>query len=164
MAYTKTQARAANHKKYIVRLDKGEVETLEELVASKASKQKRQRAQILLRADVGKSGDEGWTDELIAEALGCSVKTVGNIRKRFVEEGLEATLERKRQRAPSVLRKIDGEAEARIIALACGEPPKGRARWTYRLLADKVVELGIVDEVSHKTVWETLKKTNFDLI
>ena len=163
MAYTKTKARPANHKKYIVRLDKEEVDALEALVASKASKQKRRRAQILLRSDIGEDGEGGWTDELIAETLGCSIRTVSNTRKRFVLEGLEATLESKKQKRPSKLRKLDGKAEARVIALACSEPPEGRARWTYRLLADKIVELEIVDEISHKTVWEVLKKTNCSL-
>lgn len=163
MAYTKIKTRAANHKKYIVRLEEEEIERLRVLASSKASKQKRQRAEILLKADVGKSGEDGWTDELIAGAIGCSRKTVENIRKRFVENGLEATLERKKQVRPSRVRIIDGAAEARTIALACSDPPKGRARWTYRLLTDKIIELKIVEKVSHKTVWETLKKTNLNL-
>lgn len=163
MAYTKKKVAPAKHKKYIVRLTDEERQELTALVASKVSKLRRQRAAILLKADIGQGEDEGWTDELIAASLDCSVRTPERIRKRFVTEGLEAALGCKKQTAPPQVRKLDGEAEARTIALACGPPPEGRARWTYRLLADKIVELEIVDSISHKTVWETLKKTNCSL-
>ena len=164
MAYTKKKAAPANHKLYIIHLTSEECQRLTELVRSKASKQKRQRAEILLKANIGDKGDQGWTDELIAECLACSLKTVQRIRKRCVTEGLEATLKRKPQKVPARVRKLDGRAEARVIAMACGKPPEGRARWTYRLLAEKVVELEIVDSISYKTVWATLKKTNYSLI
>lgn len=163
MVFTKKQASPANHKKYFVRLTLEERKELGVLVESRASKEKRKRADILLKSDVGEHGSGGWTDELIAETLGCSVRTVERIRCRFITEGLEAVLNRKKQRVPARLRKLDGRAEARTIALARGKPPEGRARWTYRLLADKIVELEIVDSISHKTVWETLKKTNYGL-
>jgi transposase len=163
MAYTKKKAAPANHKKYIVRLAPEERQKLSELRNSKASKERRNRAEILLKADVGEQGDEGWTDELIAECLDCSVKTAERTRQRFVTEGLEALLAPKKQSAPSRLRKLDGRAEAHVIAVSCGKPPEGRCRWTSRLLADKIVELEIVESISHKTVWETLKKTNYSL-
>ena len=163
MAYTKKKARPANRKKYFVRLSADEREELTQLVGSKRSQELRQRAAILLKADEGEHGSGGWTDELIAEALGCSVKTVERTRKRFVLEGLKQTLERKKYPTPHRPRKLDGEAEAKVIALAKGPPPEGRARWTYRLLADKVVELKIVPSISHKTIWATLKKMNFGL-
>lgn len=163
MAFTKTKARPANHKKYIIRLSEEERKELTELVESKASKEKRRRADILLKADVGRHGSGGWADELIAEALGCTVKTVERTRKRCVTRGLTAALARKKQRVPSRMRKLDGAAEARVIALARSDPPEGRARWTYRLLADKIVELEIVGSISHQAVWQTLKKTNFSL-
>jgi hypothetical protein len=163
MAYTKTKVAEAHHKTYIVRLTKEEREQLAQLANSQGSKERRHRAQILLHADVGESGAEGWTDELIAASVGCHDRTVQRIRKQFVLEGLEATVARKPQSKPSKMRKLDGRAEAQVIALACGKPPEGRVRWTYRLLADKVVELEIVPSISHKTVWETLKKTNCSL-
>ncbi len=163
MAYAKKRSKVANRKKYIVQLTKDEVIHLTSIVSSKVSKEKRNRADILLKADIGEDGEGGWTDELIAESARCSTKTVENARKRFGLEGLERALERKKQRVPSRLRKLDGRAEAETIALACGKPPEGRARWTYRLLADKLVELEIVDSISYKTVWETLKKTNCSL-
>ena len=163
MALTKKQARPANHKKYFVVLTSAERDELGALVESSASKEKRKRADILLKSDVGEHGSGGWTDELIAETLGCSVRTIERIRCRFITEGLETVLARKKQRVPTSLRKLDGRAEARTIALARGKPPEGRARWTYRLLADKLVELEIVDTISHMAVWETLKKTNCSL-
>ena len=163
MAYTKKKAAAANRKKYIIQLSAEERTELTELVASKASKEKRQRAQILLHADIGADGEQGWTDELIAMSLGCAVRTVQRIRMRCVMEGLQACLRRKPSPLPTPVRKLDGEAEARLIALACGEPPEGRVRWTYQLLADKAVELKLVDSIRPQSVWKKLKKTNFSL-
>jgi transposase len=163
MALTKKQARPANHKMYFVTLTSAEREALGALIESPASKERRKRASILLKSDVGEHGLGGWTDELIAETLECSVRTVERIRSRFIEEGLDAVMRPKRQRGPARLRKLDGRAEARTIAVARGSAPDGRARWTYRLLADRIVELEIVDSISHKTVWETLKKTNYNL-
>ena len=151
------------HKEYVVRLNAEERATLEGLVrAGKAGARKLTRARTLLKVDQGESGP-AWTDEGIADALDIGTTTVRNARQRFVEEGLEAAINRKRQRRPSRLRKLDGEAEARLLALACGDPPAGRARWTLHLLARELVALQVVDTVSHDTVWRTLRKTNFAL-
>ena len=144
-------------KKYIVRLEDGERDHLEEVSKKlKGSSQKVRRAQILLKSDV--SGPN-WTDQQIAEAYGCRTKTVENIRQRFVERGFEETLNGTRRANPPVAKLLDGEQEARIIAMRLGSPPKGYANWSLRLLARKVVELGIVEQVSHETVRRTLKKT-----
>jgi len=115
----------------------------------------------LLKADQGPRGP-GWTDQQIAEPYGVTVLTVGRLRQRLVEQGLEDALTRRRHE-PSARRKIDGATEAKAIALACGAPPAGRARWTMRLGADKLGELGIVETVGRQTVRQTLKKTNFSL-
>ena len=109
--------------------------------------------------DVLLKENDGWTDTKIAEALDCRTKTVENIRKRFVECGFEQMLDRKRRAAPPVEKLLDGEQEAKIIAMRLGEPPKGYGKWTLRLLARKVVELEITDSVSYQTVRRTLKKT-----
>lgn len=148
-------------KRYVVRLSKGEREGLSALIKQgerKVSAYKRRHARVLLKVDEGKHGP-AWTDARTAEALEIHAMTVHAIRKRFVERGPDAALERKKQVRPSVVRKLDGAQEARVIALACGEPPEGRARWSLRLLAEKVVELEIVDSVSHETVRQVLKKT-----
>jgi hypothetical protein len=112
----------------------------------------------LLKADQGPGGP-GWVDERIAEAVETSQPTVSRVRKQFVQEGLEAALQR---RAPTreYRRKLDGALEARLIALTCGEPPAGQARWTLHLLADKLVELELVEDISYQTVRRVLKKTN----
>jgi len=147
-------------KKYIVRLTDEEREELTRLVSKgKAAARKLTRARVLLKADVG-DGGPGWTDDRIAEALDVSTRRVENIRKRLVEEGLEATVNRKKRCRPPRERVLDGEKEAKLIALCCGNPPEGRARWTLRLLADKLVELDIIESISHETVRQTLKKTN----
>jgi transposase len=111
----------------------------------------------LLKADAAPAGP-AWTDARIAEALEVHGTMVERLRQRFVEQGLEAALGRKKPDRPSRLRTLDGKAEARLIALACSQPPQGRARWTLRLLADQLVELEIVDTVSTETVRRTLKK------
>jgi len=116
------------------------------------------KARILLKADVSEAG-EGWSDTQIIEALETSASMVYRVRKQWMEEGLEAVLSRKPRATPAVPRIFDGEKEARLIALACSEPPKGRARWTLRLLENKVVELNIVDRASDSTIGRTLKKT-----
>ena len=116
------------------------------------------KARILLKADVSEAG-EGWSDTQIIEALETSASMVYRVRKQLVEEGFEAVLSRKPRATPAVPRIFDGEKEARLIALACSEPPKGRARWTLRLLENKVVELNIVDRASDSTIGRTLKKT-----
>lgn len=147
-------------KKYVVRLDEREREELSGFVATgRAQAQKLTHARVLLKTDVGSQGP-GWTDEQIADALEIHGNTVTSIRQRFVEEGLEAALHRKKRLTPPCPPKLDGVAEARLIALACGQPPEGRAQWTLRLLADKLVELEIVDTISYETVRQTLKKTH----
>jgi len=118
-------------------------------------------ARILLKADQAKGGP-GWTDARIAEALDCGTATVGRVRQRFVEESMEAAL-RPRPTTRTYLRKVDGKAEARLIALACGDPPEGRARWSLRLLADRLVALGTVDDISHETIRRVMKKTSLSL-
>ena len=144
-------------KKYIVRLTDEERQELQAVVKKlKGTGQKVRRAQVLLKADV-----EGpnWTDRQIAEAFGCRIKTVENIRQRLVERGFAETLNSIPRTNPPTAKLLDGEQEARIIALRLGTPPKGYAHWTLRLLARKVVELAIVEAVSHETVRRTLKKT-----
>jgi len=116
------------------------------------------KARILLKADVSEAG-EGWSDSRIIEALETSASMVYRVRKQLVEEGFEAVLSRKQRATPAIAPIFDGEKEAKLIALACSKPPKGRARWTLRLLENKVVELGIVDRASDSTIWRTLKKT-----
>ena len=147
-------------KKYIVRLTGEEREGLTRLVSKgKAAARKLARARVLLKADVG-DGGPGWTDERIAEALDVGRRRVENIRRRFVEKGLEAAVNRKKRCRPPRERILDGEKEAKLVALCCGIPPEGRARWTLRLLADTLVELDIIESISHETVRQTLKKTN----
>lgn len=150
-------------KVFIVRLAEEERLQLEALVRKgKASALTIARARILLKADQGENG-EGWTDAEIAEALNVAPKTVFNVRQRWVEEGLETALSRKKQDCPSRSRRLDGEAEAKLVATCCGPAPKGRARWTLRLLADKLVELEAVDSISPETVRCTLKKMQLSL-
>jgi hypothetical protein len=144
------------NKKYIVRLADSEREDCEQVVKKlKGTSQKVRRAQILLKADV-----EGpaWTDERIAEAFNCRVRTIEKLRKRFVTEGFEDALNRKSRQTPPKPPKLDGEREAKLIALRLGKPPAGYGRWTLRLLADKLVELEVVDSISHEAVRQTLKK------
>jgi hypothetical protein len=142
------------NKKYVVRLTSEERAALQRLVSvGKAAARKILHARILLQADQG-AGGPGWTDEQIA-----SGRTIAGVRERLVEQGLEAALNRKKQERPSRLPKLDGKAEARLIALRCGEPPQGRLRWTLQLLADKLVELRVVDSLSYETVRRALKKT-----
>jgi len=145
-------------KKYVVRLTAEEREELKSLVSKgRASARKIGHARVLLKVD---ADGPNWTDEKTGEAFGIRANTVRDIRQRFVEKGLDAALERKRREEPATPRKLDGAGEARLIAMACGEPPEGRARWTLRLLAGQLVELAIVDGISHETVRRTLKKTS----
>ena len=116
------------------------------------------KARILLKADVSEAG-EGWSDSRIIEALDASPSMVYRVRKQLVEEGFAAVLSRKQRATPAVAPIFDGEKEAKLIALACSKPPQGRARWSLRLLENKVVELGIVDRASDSTIGRTLKKT-----
>jgi hypothetical protein len=146
-------------KKYVVRLSAGEREHLQALIRKGKSPAKRLlKARILLKADVSEAG-EGWSDSWIIQALDTSASMIYRVRKQLVEEGFEAVLSRKRRMTPPVAAIFDGEKEAKLIALACSEPPKGRARWTLRLLESKVVELGIVERASDSTIGRTLKKT-----
>jgi hypothetical protein len=144
-------------KKYIVRLTDGERDELQEAVKKlKGTGQKVRRAQILLKADVD---GPNWTDQRIAEAFSCRTKTVENVRQRLVERGFQETLNGAKRERPAIEKLLNGEQEARVIALRLGPPPKGYANWTLRLLACKVVELEIVDSISYETVRRTLKKT-----
>jgi hypothetical protein len=150
-------------KKYIVRLSREERETLTKLVTSgRGPARMFIRGRILLKADQGDNGP-AWPDEKICEALDVTVQTIERVRKQLVEEGFDAVLSRKEYKQKVSRRKIDGDLEAHLIALSCSEPPKGRARWTLRLLADSVVELGYVESISHEAVRQTLKKTNLSL-
>ena len=144
-------------KKYIVRLNEEEREQLNEIIKKlKGSSQKVRRAHIFLKAD---ADGPAWTDARIADAYNCRTKTVENIRQRFVEFGFEQALNGKQRIEAAVLKCLDGRQEASIIATRLGPPPAGYANWTLRLLARKVVELEIVEAVSHETVRRTLKKT-----
>jgi transposase len=150
-------------KKYSVILNDTEREELKRLIAAgTAPARKLTHARILLKADQSAEGP-GWVDQRVADAVEVSQPTVARVRKQYVQEGLEAALNR---RAPNreYHRKLDGEQEARLLALACSEPPEGQARWSLRLLADKLVELEVVEEeVSYQTVRRTLKKTPLSL-
>jgi DNA-binding transcriptional ArsR family regulator len=150
------------YKSYHVRLTDTERAHLTDLIAAgTAPARKLLHARILLKADAGPAGP-AWVDQAIADAVEVSQPTVSRVRKHYVEEGLEAALNR---RSPTRVyhRKLTGEHEARLIALACSPPPSGQARWSLRLLADKLVELEVVDGVSYQTVRRTLKKTNLSL-
>ncbi len=145
--------------KYIVRLTAEERTELEDLIRTgKRAASVLIHARILLKADVGEGGP-GWDDERIAEAVECGASTVYRVRQAWVEEGLSAALFRKKPTGRQY-RKLDGAQEAHLIALACGAPPEGRAAWTLRLLADRLVELAVVDSISPECVRMTLKKTN----
>ncbi len=147
-------------KKYRVTLTAEERQGLQDLITSgKAAAKKLAHARILLKADAAPGGP-AWTDERIAEAVEVSRATVERIRQRFVEQGLEAALVRKPQVRPSRLPKLDGRAEAHLIALACSKPPEGHNEWTMQLLADRLVELEVVDSISDETVRRTLQKTS----
>jgi len=144
-------------KLYVVRLTDHERGELQSVIKKlKGTGQKVRRAQILLKAD---TDGPNWTDERIAEAFSCRTRTVERLRQRLVERGFDETLHRVERSQPPVEKLLTGDQEARIIATRLGPPPKGYANWTLRLLARKVVELKIVDSVSHETVRRTLKKT-----
>ena len=144
-------------KKYIVRLSEEERSLLRDIVKKlKGTSQKVRRANILLKADVD---GPNWSDAKIAEALSCRTRTIENVRRRLVTEGLDAVLNRKKRETPPRPKILDGKQEAKIIALRLGKPPAGFANWSLRLLAEQIVELEIVDSISHATVRRTLKKT-----
>ena len=145
------------NKRFIVRLSVEERTLCLEVVKKlKGSSQKVRRAQILLKAD---ADGPAWTDARIAEAFNCRVQTIENLRKRLVTEGFESALERKKRPEPPTPAKLDGEAEAKLIAMRLGKPPTGYGHWTLHLLADELVALEIVDSISHETVRKVLKKT-----
>jgi transposase len=147
-------------KKYIVRLSAEERKSLKHLVSSgKGSARMFTRARILLKADIAEGGP-GWPDEKIADALDVTIQTIERIRKQLVEEGLEAVLSRRKYVQKVSRKKLDGDAEAHLIALACADAPEGYTRWSLRLLADKMVELGYVESISHEAVRRVLKKTS----
>lgn len=146
-------------KRYRVHLDAEERTPLSALVrVGKAAAYKRLHARALLKADQGERGPT-WTDAQIAQALEVAVRTVARVRQRFVEDGLDTALGRTPQAQPSRHRRLDGRAEATLVALCCSAPPAGKTRWTLRLLADRLVALDIVEDLSHDTVRQTLKKT-----
>jgi len=145
-------------KKYIVRLEAEEREQLTRLATvGRTAAYRITRARILLQADESEQAP-GWKDQQIAEGLGISVRSIEMLRRRFVEHGLEACRQRKEFHLRQPRRKLDGEKEARLIALSCSSPPPGRERWTLRLLADQLVELKVVDSVSHETIRRAFKK------
>jgi len=145
-------------KKYIVELTSEERKQLQQLVKKgKVPGYKIRHAQMLLKADQGNKGP-GWPDAQVAEVFAAHVTTVERLRKRFIEQGLETALERNKRN--NYARKLDGDAEAHLIAIACSAPPAGRSEWSLRLLADRLVELSVVDSISYMTVSRTLKKTN----
>lgn len=144
-------------KKYIVRLSDAERALLLQVVRKlKGTSQKVRRAQVLLKAD---ADGPAWTDARIAEAFGCRTKTVENIRERFVTKGFDVTLNGQPRVKPPRAKLLDGEQEAKVIAMRLGSPPAGFANWSLRLLAERVVALEIVESISHETVRRTLKKT-----
>ena len=145
------------NKKFIVRLSNEERAVCEEVIKKlKGSSQKVRRAQVLLKAD---ADGPGWTDGKIAEAFNCRVQTIENLRKRLVTEGFELALEGKKRQEPATAPKLDGEGEAKLIAMRLGKPPAGYGHWTLHLLANELVALEVVDSISHETVRKVLKKT-----
>lgn len=145
-------------KRWVVELSQEERQQLEQLInKGKVAGYKIKHAHMLLKADEGENGPS-WPDTRIAEAYNVSESTVRNLRKRLVEKGFEAALEREKQTNRRT--KLDGEIEAKLIAIACSQPPEGYSRWSVRLLANRLVELEIVDAVSHMTVQRVMKKTN----
>jgi len=147
-------------KRYVIALTASERGQLAALVRSgRRSARSITRARVLLLADQGEDGP-GWEDRRVAEAVGCGHRTVERIRERFVTEGLDAALTARARANPPREPVLDGAAEARLIALACSTTPDGRKAWTLRMLADKLVELEVVESVSHETVRRCLKKTS----
>jgi transposase len=151
-------------KRYRITLETDERQSLEQLLAKgKADVRRLKRARILLMSNESQRG-RAWCVARIAEAVDCGPATVERVRRRFVEEGLELALSPYRSPRREYRSKLDGEQEARLITLACSQPPEGRGRWTLRLLADAMVELEMVDSISHETVRQTLKKTSLSPI
>jgi transposase len=149
-------------KRYVVSLTPDERQSLEQLTKTgKAAAAKINHARILLKADVNQP-DGRWKDQAISEALNISTRTIERIRQRFVEESLDNALT-PRHRHSLKLRKLDGEAEAHLVSIACSSPPEGYSRWTLRLLADQMVVLGYLESVSYESVRQVLKKTSLSL-
>ena len=149
-------------KKYIVTLTQEERQTLRAMLSrGKTAARKLMHARILLKANIAPDGP-GWNDATIADGLDVGRATVERVRKQFVEDGFEAALERRKSRR-QYLRKLDGDGEAHLIALACSQAPEGRSRWTLQLLADRMVALTYVEALSYQTVRRTLKKTRSSL-
>lgn len=147
-------------KKYRITLEAEEREQLQEILSKgKADVRRLKHAQILLAADESE-GSPAQIDTAIAKTLNVGTATIERVRRRFVEEGLEMALSPYKTPKRRYKTKLDGRQEARLIATACSKPPEGHARWTLRLLADKLVELKCVDSISHETVRQTLKKMN----
>ena len=145
------------YKKYIVRLSDEERQSCTEVIQKlKGSSQKVRRAQILLKAD---ADGPAWTDARIAEAFGCRIQTIEDLRKRLVTESFEVALNGRPREKPPTAPLLDGQGEAKLIAMRLGKPPAGYGRWTLHLLADELVALEVVDSISHETVRQTLKKT-----
>jgi hypothetical protein len=150
-------------KKYIIRLSPDERDALTKLTSSgRGPARMFARAHVLLKADQGTLGSS-WQDEKISEAFDITVQTIERIRKQFIEEGLDAVLSRHEYQQKVSRKKIDGDVEAHLVALSCSKPPQGRARWTLRLLADSIVELGYVESISYEAIRQTLKKTKLNL-
>ena len=148
-------------KRYVVTLEKEERDKLAGITRKGSHQsQKVLNALILLNCDEGEFNEHRARGKAIAEVLRISARKVDRVKKRFVEEGMEAALGARQGRRPSYVRKADGEFEARLVALSCAEPPQGHSQWSLRLLADRVVELGHIDSVSHETVRRVLKKTH----
>ena len=148
-------------KRYVVTLERSEREGLGEITRKGShSSQKVINALILLNCDEGGFNERRATGEAIADILHISLRKVDRVKKRFVEEGLEAALGGRQGKRATYLRKADGKFEARLVALSCSPPPSGHAQWSLRLLADQAVELGYIESVSHETVRRVLKKTN----
>jgi len=157
-ARTRNTEQTSMNKKYIVRLTSEEREHLEEFVSKgKRAAYKIKHANILLKAD---ADGPAWTDEAIAEAFSVHEHTVRNVRQGFVEHGMNAAIERKKQEGPSRKPILDGEKQAHLLAMACSQPPQGHARWTLQLLAEEMVRLEIVEGISYETVRRSLKKTS----
>jgi len=148
--------------RYTIYLTKSEVEELKSVISKGShTSQSFRAAYILLNCDKGRHSEK-VTNEQISKVLNIGMRTIDRVKKKFIEEGLEATLERKPTRR-NYERKVDGEVEAKLVTLCCSNPPKGHAKWSLRLLADKMVELKYVESISHVTVREVLKKTNLSL-
>jgi transposase len=149
-------------KRYLISLSDEERQTLEQLTTKgKASARKINHARILLKANLNQE-DRGWSDQAISQALNISTRTIERVRQRFVEEGLENALI-PRPKTSLKLRKIDGEIEAHLVAIACSQAPTGYNRWTLRLLADQMVVMGYVENISHESVRQVLKKMRLSL-